>query len=159
MSTCGLSPKSISTQSLKPSLMSLIVISMVTSLKSKLADSCVHNLAGALQSSSSSTWLADEMFFLKLEKVKYSLRNWNNTFITKWQLLFFNALQGLPSEWRAVTCIAQIKLSISAPNILHFVNSIWYIYPHIDFYLHFHSMHFHTMLPVYIHYDFCPLIE
>lgn len=49
---------------------------------------------------SSALWLKDMMFFLKLEKIKFTLRGSVEKFYKKWQCLidYFNSLQTLPSE-------------------------------------------------------------
>ncbi len=54
----------------------------------------------SVQPSSTSDRLTDVMYFLKLEKIKHSLRGSSDKFITKWRLFisFFNALQRLPSD-------------------------------------------------------------
>jgi len=41
------------------------------------------------------------MFFLKLEKIQYSLRGVSNEFYSKWQsfLSFFKSLPSLPPDW------------------------------------------------------------
>lgn len=54
----------------------------------------------AQQPPSTSQWLNDVMFFLKLEKIKYSLRSSTDTFVRKWQpfISYFNGLQRLPSD-------------------------------------------------------------
>ena len=49
---------------------------------------------------SSSRWLSDVMSFLKLEKIKYSLRGNTDKFYNKWQsfLTFFNSLSSMPPD-------------------------------------------------------------
>ena len=51
---------------------------------------------------SSAQWLNNTMSFLKLEKIRYSVKGSSNKFYNKWLpfLTFFHSLQALPPDWR-----------------------------------------------------------
>lgn len=103
-----------------------IIVAFTTLLT--VADSCRRILLEwSTQPLSTSTWQADVMIFLKLEKVKNSLRGTNNTFING-NLLYYS-----PMPYRGfhrmtgcnlVCSLSLIILSICGPDILHSVNFI-----------------------------------